>query len=98
MMHAVGVLNAFVYGFVQQELAEQEMQRQTGISENEWRQRMAPYIKGLMDSGRFRRLQKVLVEGIDPEDHTVEFTAQLGIVIDGIVAAVPAKKRTRTTK
>jgi AcrR family transcriptional regulator len=98
MMNSIGVMNAFVYGFVQQELAEQEMQRQTGLSEQEWRKRMAPYIRGLIETGKYPRLQKVIVEGSDPEDHTVEFVAQLKIVIDGILASLPMKKRTRAAK
>lgn len=97
-MNAIGALNAFVYGFAQQELAEQEMQRQTGLSENEWRQRMAPYIGRLMETGKYPRLRKVLVEGTDSDDHSIEFAAQLQIVIDGILASLSAKKRARATK
>lgn len=97
-MNAIGVMNAFVYGFVQQELAEQEMQRQTGLSEAEWRNRMAPYIRGLMETGKYPRLGKVIAEGSDPEDHTVEFVAQLKIIIDGIFASLPGKKKTRAAK
>jgi AcrR family transcriptional regulator len=97
-MNAIGVMNAFVYGFVQQELAEKEMQRQTGLSEQEWRARMAPYIQRLLETGKYPRLQKVIVEGSDPEDHTVEFVAQLKIIIDGMLASLPKKKRPRAAK
>jgi AcrR family transcriptional regulator len=95
MMNAVGAINAFVYGFVQQELAEQETQRRTGISEPEWRARMGPYVSRLMDTGKYPRLKKVMLEGTDPEDHTVEFVAQLAMVVDGIIASLPAKQRQR---
>jgi AcrR family transcriptional regulator len=89
MMHSVGALNAFVFGFVQEELAELEVQRRTGLTEQEWHERMAPYIRGLLESGKYPRLQKVIVEGMDPEDHSVEFDAQLRIVINGVIASLP---------
>jgi len=93
MMNAVGTINAFVHGFVQQELAQQEMQRHTGLDELEWRATMAPYIRSLLDTGKYPRLTKVIVEGTDTIDHTVEFLAQLAMVVDGIVASMPANKR-----
>lgn len=95
MMNAVGVINAFVFGFVQEELAEKEMQRRTGLTEQEWRARMAPYIMSLLDTGRYPRLKKVILEGSDPEDHGVEFDTQLAIVADGIIASLPARARRR---
>lgn len=56
---------------------------------------MAPYISGLLETWKYPRLRKVMVEGSDPDDHTVEFVARLQIVIDGIPASLPAKKRRR---
>jgi hypothetical protein len=93
MMHSVGALNAFVFGFVQEELAELEVQRRTGLTEQEWHERMAPYIRGLLESGKYPRLQKVIVEGMDPDDHSVEFDAQLRIVINGVIASLPEAAR-----
>lgn len=93
MMSSVGAMNAFVFGFVQEELAELEVQRQTGLTEQEWHERMAPYIRGLLDTGKYPRLQKVIVEGTDPDDHTVEFDSQLRIVINGVIASLPEAAR-----
>jgi hypothetical protein len=93
MMNAIGAINAFVFGFVQEELAEKEMQRRTGLSEQEWRARMAPYIRSLLETGQYPRLRKVIVEGSDPEDHGVEFDAQLALVVGGIIGSLPARAR-----
>jgi AcrR family transcriptional regulator len=95
MMNAIGAINAFVFGFVQEELAEKEMQRRTGLTEAQWRARMAPYMRSLIESGKYPRLEKVIIEGSDPEDHTVEFVAELTIVVDGVMASLPARARRR---
>jgi hypothetical protein len=54
---------------------------------------MAPYIRGLLETGKYPRLQKVIVEGTDPDDRTVEFDSQLRIIINGVLASLPEAAR-----
>jgi AcrR family transcriptional regulator len=98
MMHSVGVMNAFVFGFVQEELAELEVQRHTGLTEQEWHERMAPYIRGLLETGKYPRLAKVIVEGTDADEHSVEFDAQLRIVVNGVIASLPEEARRKVDR
>ena len=79
----VGVGLSFVYGFAQQELAGQEARRRTGLSESEWQQASAPYVRRLIDSGEYPFLQRVMV-GANLPDDDASFAFGLERVLDGI--------------
>jgi hypothetical protein len=53
MLDMVATVDAFVVGFGQAELAEEEARRRTGLTEEQWRARMAPCIRQLIDTGRY---------------------------------------------
>jgi AcrR family transcriptional regulator len=90
MMTAIGALNAFVSGFVTEELGAAEARRRTGLSEAQWREQMAPYLRSLLSGGSYPRVARFVREGdnafeMDPEQ---QFAAQLDFVLDGILARV----------
>lgn len=83
-MMAIGTtVAAFVRGFVQVELAEIEGQRRTGMTEDQWRLAMAPYVKSLLESGRYPMLNRVIIEGEDP-DLDVAFEQGVRRILDGL--------------
>jgi hypothetical protein len=65
MLDMVATVNAFVIGFVQAELAETEARRRTGLTEEQWRARMAPYIRQLIATGRYPYLERIVMEAED---------------------------------
>ena len=52
MMRTVAILTAFVRGFVQGEVAEQEARRRTGLDLDQWRATQGVYIRTVIESGR----------------------------------------------
>jgi hypothetical protein len=84
----------FVVGFVQRELAEREMQRRTGVTEQQWRASVAPYIEQLLASGRYPNLGR-LVTGGGEQDDDAAFEFVLDFLLDGIAARLPGQRFTR---
>jgi AcrR family transcriptional regulator len=81
----------FVVGFVLRELAEQEVERRTGVSEQQWRASVAPYIEQLLASGRYPNLQRVISSGVD-EDADAAFEFILGFLLDGFAARLQERR------
>jgi AcrR family transcriptional regulator len=75
----------FVVGYVLREGAEREVQRHTGVTEQEWRASVAPYIERVLASGEYPNLQRVVAGGggLD-DDATFEFI--LEFLLDGTAA------------
>ncbi len=90
MSRVVGILTAFVRGFVQAELAEQEARRRTGLDLNQWRATRAAYIRMLIDSGRHPMLRRIVLDARDPDPDS-DFETALGQVLDGLAATLPGR-------
>jgi AcrR family transcriptional regulator len=88
MLDMVATVGAFAVGFVQAELAEQEAQRRTGLTEEQWRARMAPYIRRLIATGRYPYLERIVIEAEDFPDIDATFERRLALVLDGLAAGV----------
>jgi AcrR family transcriptional regulator len=74
-----------VVGYVLREVAQREVQRNTGVTEQEWRASVAPYIERVLATGEYPNLQRVLRGGGGPDgDATFEF--MLEFLLDGIAA------------
>lgn len=86
MLDMVNTLTAFVTGFVQAELAEQEARRRTGLTDDQWRARMAPYVRRLIASGRHPYFERIVVEAEDYPDPDAVFERRLALVLDGLAA------------
>lgn len=88
MLDLTSVVDAFVVGFVQSELAEQEHQRRTGMTDEQWRQYMAPYVGELLEGGRNPYLRRIVLEAEDYPDMDEVFERRLGYVLDGLQAGL----------
>jgi AcrR family transcriptional regulator len=93
MLDMVSTVQAFAVGFVQAELAEEEAQRRTGLTEEQWRARMAPYIRQLIASGRYPYFERIVIEAEDFPDIDATFERRLSYVLDGLAANL--ERRTR---
>jgi AcrR family transcriptional regulator len=77
----VATLLRFVRGAAADELAELDAQRRTGMTQDEWRQTIAPYVRDVIDSGRFPSFAAVVMAPEPTDDAQFEFG--LGRLLDG---------------
>jgi AcrR family transcriptional regulator len=87
MLRMVGILTAFVRGFVQAELAEQEARGRTGLDRPHWQASQAVYVRSLVASGRYPMFTRVVMdaEHLDPD---TGFRLALEQVLDGLEASL----------
>lgn len=86
MMGLLGTINAYVTGFVLNELGEAETRRRTGLTDQEFRLSAAPYVQEhVIASGRYPHLARYVLEGED-RDADAEFAFGLDCLLDGIAA------------
>ncbi len=88
-VQALRVLNAYVIGALQSEFGELRAEKQTGMTEAEWRDRHFPYLQRTLETGRFPMVAK-LVREAKHESPDVEFDQGLECVLDGIAARLLA--------
>lgn len=88
MLDLVTTVQAFVTGVVQAELAEQEARRRSGVTLEEFRMRMVPYLEGVLATGEHPWLERIIVEAEDFPDADVVFERRLGYVLDGLARRV----------
>jgi AcrR family transcriptional regulator len=86
MLDMTSTVSAFVAGFVQAELAEAEALRRTGLTEEQWRARMGPYIRELLATGRYPFMERIMIEAEDYPDADAMFERRLSFVLDGLAA------------
>jgi AcrR family transcriptional regulator len=78
----------FVIGFVLRELAQEQVQQRTGMTVEQWRASVAPYIQQQLASGRYPNLQRVVSSGTDL-DNDAAFEFILEFLLDAIAAQLP---------
>jgi AcrR family transcriptional regulator len=81
----LGAVGSYVLGAVVNELAEQESQRRTGMSEEEWHAAVSPYIEEVMASGRYPEVNR-RVRDAEDLGHDAQFELGLDCLLDGIAA------------
>jgi AcrR family transcriptional regulator len=93
MLAIVLSVTSFVRGFTHSELAEAEAQRRTGLTEEQWRQTQAPYVKHIVDSGEFPLFAKVIIDAELPHmDIERQFSTGLDHLLDGISAQLERRR------
>lgn len=93
MLTVVLGLIGFVRNFVQDVLAEAEAQRRTKMTEDEWRATQAPYLRQIMDSGRYPLFTKVIIDAALPHmDPDRQFRTGLDDLLDGIAAKLDRRR------
>lgn len=91
MMLAVGTLDAYVRGRVLDQLAEREAIRRSGFSQEEWMERMKPWMGGIIESGRYPLVTRIVIEARTPHDPDrieKQFEGGLERVLDGLLASL----------
>ena len=78
----------FVVGFVLRELAQQQVQQRTGVTIEEWRASIAPYIQQQLATGRYPNLQRAISSGGDL-DNDAAFEFILNFILDAVAARLP---------
>lgn len=85
MAGIAGTLDAYIRGFVLDEVAEREMLRKGGLTEEQWRDSVTPYLQGIMESGKYPLFMKIVVEAEEHDSDTL-FDLGLECILDGIAA------------
>ena len=87
---AAGVVDtvlAYVFGAVARELAEEQARRRTGLTKDQWRDSVAPYIRDVIASGGYPQFAR-MVRDAEDADPGQRFDFGLACVLDGIAARV----------
>ncbi|GAB0107240.1 hypothetical protein JMUB6875_62340 [Nocardia sp. JMUB6875] len=82
----VDTVSAYVFGAVNQELAELRAQRRTGLTEDQWRASVAPYLRDVIAGGEYPYLTRRMREAEDPTA-TQSFEFGLACVLEGVSRA-----------
>jgi AcrR family transcriptional regulator len=94
---AASILSAilgFVHGAVSDELGELEAQRRTGVTEDQWRAQLAPYVRSVIDGGSYPNFAKVVIKAEDLS-YEQQFEFGLARLLDGIEAFVRQEPASR---
>lgn len=83
-----GTVSAFVTGFVQYEREQEHAAKTSGLSEEEWRMAIGPYLQDLLATGRYPYLERIVRDAEDYPDLDAVFERRLGYVLDGIGAGL----------
>ncbi|WP_042431800.1 TetR/AcrR family transcriptional regulator [Streptacidiphilus anmyonensis] len=75
---------AYVRGFVMSEIAEAETIRRTGVTEDQYRSALGPYLAGVLAEGRHPLLSRFVHDAEDHPDPDRVFASGLDRVLDGI--------------
>lgn len=78
----VATLLRYTRGATSDELAERDAQRRTGMTQEEWRDSVAPYVRALIDSGRYPSFAAVILSADPTDEEQFEFGLQR--LLDGI--------------
>jgi AcrR family transcriptional regulator len=94
MLANLGTLSAFVLGHVLGELGDQEAARRSGLTHEQWMEQQGEYGPTIMNSGRYPRLTRVIIEAETP--HAADrqdraFEAGLARVLDGLAVHLPSR-------
>src|SRR5262249_44057772 len=65
---------------------EQEATRRTNLTLAQWRARITPYVRRIVESGRYPLFTRVVLDAEDFPDPDVTFERRLGYVLDGLPA------------
>ena len=80
-------LLAFVHGAVARELAEQQAQRRSGLTEEQWQASVGPYIRDVIASGAYPQFARRVLDAEDASP-AQRFDFGLACVLDGLAARV----------
>src|SRR5450759_5342049 len=73
MLDVLETLQAFVHGYVLDEVTEQEAQRRTGLTMSEAQQQHESHVRRIMESGHYPQFARVVTESADDLDPHMVF-------------------------
>ena len=85
MLRVLGVVFAYVFGVAGYESAEAEADRRTGLTDDQKRAAVSPYLDTLLAGGRYPHLARFLNEP-NPSDPDAAFDWGLDAVLAGLEA------------
>jgi AcrR family transcriptional regulator len=88
----VETVDAFTRGRALEEVADQEAVRRSGLDNEAWMRQQEPYVRGLVESGRYPLLSRVIIDAEaphDPERLEKAFRRGLELVLDGLTSMLP---------
>lgn len=84
----LGTVTSYVLGSVVGELSELETQRRSGLTEEQWRQAVTPYVREvIIGSGDYPEAARRILEAEDL-DQSTQFELGLSCLLDGIATRV----------
>ncbi|GAA1953609.1 TetR/AcrR family transcriptional regulator [Amycolatopsis minnesotensis] len=85
----VGMLRGYVFGNVAEDLAQAELTRRTGITDEQWEEIFIPWVERLLADGRHPMMARFIREADHwNDDRVFEFGVER--ILDGIAAALPS--------
>ena len=85
---AVETVLAFVLGAAARELAETRARQRSGLSEEQWRASVAPYLQQALNTGSYPHLQRMVHEATDL-DADERFERGLACILAGLATWTP---------
>ncbi|CAL9339391.1 hypothetical protein SUDANB121_00247 [Nocardiopsis dassonvillei] len=85
VLRAVETVNAYVTGAVRREIADVRAERATGLSLRDRQRSAGPYLRKMLDTGRFPALARAVHEGPDADAET-SFATGLEWILDAVAA------------
>lgn len=91
MQALVNTVNAYVMGAVGEDLAEAEVIRRTGVSEEQWQQSLIPWAERLVADGRHPMTARFIADAEHwDDDRSFEFGLER--VLDGVAAVLTVER------
>jgi AcrR family transcriptional regulator len=91
MLLAIGTIDAYVRGRVLDQLAEQEAIRRSGFTQEQWLERMEPWMAGILEGDDFPLVKRIVIDARTPHDPDridKQFEGGLEQVLDGLLASI----------
>jgi AcrR family transcriptional regulator len=86
-----GTVQSYITGFTQASLAEESARRGSGLSDEEWRSAVAPYVQKLVADGHYPTLSRQITDG-GPREPERSFEFGLDRVLDGIAVFLSSRE------
>jgi hypothetical protein len=82
---AVETFSAYLTGAIRREIANLRAERATGLSMRDWQRASGPYLKRMLDTGRFPALARFVYDGTEV-DAEASFATGMEWVLDAVAA------------
>jgi AcrR family transcriptional regulator len=83
LMRALQAVNGYVFGAVRHEVVERRVERESGLTESQWRADTGPHLGRMLATGRYPTLAHVIGNASD-QDPAEMFDAGLTVLLAGL--------------